>query len=88
MMKLFIVGYLQLVFLSLNGRNNAQSRYAAYFLTSMCITFTWVYVIRSVSAAGFGFLETFIYGLGCSCGGVSGIWIHKTFLKRKETDKW
>lgn len=82
---LFAVAFFYMALKATSIISVARNRILAVGIISLCITYTWTFVIlRIVEDPDM----VHIYAFGCSLGMMFGTWIDKRFLKKKESDDY
>ena len=84
----FVLAFLHIFFVTQQTRNITQSRYLAYAITAMLTAFSCGYWLKKIFENDFNFLIMFTYALGNAFGGVTGILLHKKFMKKKDIEEW
>ena len=67
-MKLFVMGFLQVFFISINTYFISKAFYAGVTVTSFVLGVIWMYNVNSIAKK-----KTFLYPLGGTCGCLCGI---------------
>jgi hypothetical protein len=70
-MSLFITGFIQVFFVSINTYFLAKELYVGVLIASFAISLVWSFNVKRVAFGALG--DRFLYAGGAACGALSGL---------------